>query len=65
MKFSTIRDKILTVRHENKSQLLAETAFNTSGETLIKTRIIHVTAVTKNFWNRFYKEYLLSLREKH
>ena len=37
----------------------------TLDKTLIKTRIKHVTAVTNHFWNRFYKEYLLSLREKH
>ena len=35
------------------------------GKSLIKTRIKHVTAVINRFWNRFYKEYLLSLREKH
>ena len=29
-------------------------------KTLIKTRIKHVIAVTKHFWNRYYKEYLLS-----
>ena len=34
-------------------------------KTLIKTRIKYVTAVSNHFWNRFYKEYLLSLREKH
>ena len=32
---------------------------------MIKTRIKHVTAVRNHFWNRLYKEYLLSLREKH
>ena len=37
----------------------------TSDKTLIKTRIKHVTAVSNHFWDRFYKEYLLSLREKH
>ena len=37
----------------------------TLDKTLIETRIKHVTAVTNHFWNRFYKEYLLSLREKH
>ena len=37
----------------------------TLDKTLIKTRIKHVTAVTNHFWNRFYKEYLLSLRKKH
>ena len=37
----------------------------TLDETLIKTRIKHVTAVLNHFLNRFYKEYLLSLREKH
>ena len=37
----------------------------TLDKTLIKTRIKHVTAVSNHFWNRFYKEYLLSLREKH
>ena len=57
MKFSTIHDKILIVRHENKSQLLAKIA--------IKTHIKHVTSVTKRFWKRFCKRYLLSLREKH
>ena len=31
-----------------------------ANKTLIKTRIKHVTAVTKHFWNRRYKEYLLS-----
>ena len=36
----------------------------TVDKTLIKTRIKHVIAVTNHFWNRFYKEYLLSLREK-
>ena len=34
-------------------------------KTLIKTRIKHVTAASSHFWNRFYKEYLLPLREKH
>ena len=57
MKFSTIHDKILIVRHESKSQLLAKIA--------IKTHIKHVTSVTKRFWKRFCKRYLLSLREKH
>ena len=37
----------------------------TLDKTLIKTRFKHVTAITNHFWNRFYKEYLLSLREKH
>ena len=37
----------------------------TLDKTLIKTRIKHVTAVSNHFWDRFYKEYLLSLREKH
>ena len=37
----------------------------TLDKTLIKTRIKHVTAVSNHFWNRFYKEYLLILREKH
>ena len=37
----------------------------TLDKTLIKTRIKHVTAVSNHFWNRFYKEYLLSLREQH
>ena len=37
----------------------------TLAKTLIKTRTKHVTAVSNHFWNRFYKEYLLSLREKH
>ena len=37
----------------------------TLDKTLIKTRIKHVTAVSNHFWNRFYKKYLLSLREKH
>ena len=37
----------------------------TLDKTLIKTRLKHVTAVSNHFWNRFYKEYLLSLREKH
>ena len=37
----------------------------TLDKTLIKTRIKHVTAVSNHFWNRFYKEYLLSFREKH
>ena len=37
----------------------------TLAKTLIKTRIKHVTAVRNHFWNRFYKEYLLSLRQKH
>ena len=32
---------------------------------LIKTRVKHVTAVSNHFWNRFCKEYLLSLPEKH
>ena len=32
---------------------------------MIKTHIKYVTAVSNHFWNRFYKEYLLSLREKH
>ena len=32
---------------------------------LVRTRVKHVTAVTNHFWNRFYKEYLTSLREKH
>ena len=34
-------------------------------KTLIKTRIKHVTAASSYFQNRFYKEYLLPLREKH
>ena len=34
-------------------------------KTLIKTRIKHVTAASSHFRNRFYKEYLLPLREKH
>ena len=37
----------------------------TLDKTLIKTCIKHVTAILKHFWNRFYKEYLLSLREKN
>ena len=37
----------------------------TLDKTLIKTLIKHVTAVSNHFWNRFYKEYLLSLGEKH
>ena len=37
----------------------------TLDKTLIKACIKHVTAVTNHFWNRFYKEYLLSLRRKH
>ena len=37
----------------------------TIDKTLIKTRIKHVTAVSNHFWSRFYKEYLLSLHEKH
>ena len=32
---------------------------------MIKSRIKHVAPVTNHFWNRFYKEYLLSLRGKH
>ena len=36
----------------------------TLDKTLIKTHIKHVPAVTNHFWNRFYKEYLLPLREK-
>ena len=31
---------------------------------MIKACIKHVTAVTNHFWNRFYKEYLLSWRGK-
>ena len=50
MKFSTIREKILTIGHENKSQLLVKMASNTSDKTSIKTRLRHVTAVTKHFW---------------
>ena len=34
-------------------------------KTLIKIRIKHVNTVTNHFWNRFYKEYLLSLRKKY
>ena len=37
----------------------------TLDKTLITTRIKHVTAVLNHFWNRFYKEYLLSLCEKY
>ena len=37
----------------------------TLDKTLITTRVKHVTAVSNHFWNRFYKEYLLSLPEKH
>ena len=37
----------------------------TFDKTLIKTRIKHFTTSSNHFWNRFYKEYLLSLREKH
>ena len=37
----------------------------TLDKTLIKTSIKHVTPVTNHFWNRFYKEYLLSLCENH
>ena len=55
--------KILTVYHEIlddwlKSQLLAKMASNTSDETSIKTRLKHVTAVTKHFWNRFTRKTL-------
>ena len=32
---------------------------------LIKTRIKHITVVSNYFWNRFYKKYPLSLREKY
>ena len=32
---------------------------------MIKARVEHVTAVSNHFWNRFYKEHLLILREKH
>ena len=37
----------------------------TLDKTLIKTRIKHITAVSNYFWNRFYKKYLLLLREKY
>ena len=37
----------------------------TLNKTLTKTRVKHVIAVANHFWNRFYKDYLLSLREKH
>ena len=37
----------------------------TLDKTLIKTRIKHVHSVSNHFWNRFYKEYLLSFRGKH
>ena len=35
----------------------------TLDKALIKIRIKHVNTVTNHFWNRFYKEYLLSLRK--
>ena len=38
---------------------------NDNDNALIKTRNKQVTAVSNHFWNRFTKEYLLSLREKH
>ena len=36
----------------------------TLDKTLIKIRMKHVTVVTNHFWNKFYKSYLSSLREK-
>ena len=37
----------------------------TLDNTLMQTRIKHVPAVSNHFWSSFYKEYLLSLCEKH
>ena len=37
----------------------------TLDKTLIKTDVKHVTAIRNHFSNMFYKEYLISFREKH